>query len=368
MEQNIQSRFDEKETDKVNINWLSYPEGLGEKLDLQHYVLFYINVRGKSEFNKNNRSSTPVDLTEQNRLTPEGLRRGAAIGAGAAAGAAVFGGLVSTGGGFYKKLGNLAAGVGLGALVTAGAYSVTGSDKENGKDLISESISYLSQFIKTDQSYRISDVIALHVDERPSVRYSTSYSNKEAGLLGGLGNLSEGSLYGTMNSFIDGSGEIARRALINIAKVPGAFMSSASPGDLLSLASKTKTNPFREVFFEAVDFRTFNFKYRFLPKSKKESEQVQAIIQAFKFHMHPELSEHKFFYIYPSEFDIVYCYKGKENTAWHKISTCALTSMDVDYGGDTFSTFNDGFPTEINVSLQFQELEVLSKERIKEGY
>jgi hypothetical protein len=42
--------------------------------------------------------------------------------------------------------------------------------------------------------------------------------------------------------------------------------------------------------------------------------------------------------------------------------------MDVDYGSDNFNSFSDGAPVEINMSLVFQEIEVLTKERMKQGY
>ena len=85
--------------------------------------------------------------------------------------------------------------------------------------------------------------------------------------------------------------------------------------------------------------------------------------------MHPELSNGGLFYIHPSEFNIQYYYKGKENTYFNKISTCALVDMHVEYGGqEQFASFADGAPVEITMSLQFQELETLTKERIQKGY
>ena len=42
--------------------------------------------------------------------------------------------------------------------------------------------------------------------------------------------------------------------------------------------------------------------------------------------------------------------------------------MSVEYGGDIFSTFSDGKPVEVNLTLKFKELELLTKERILEGY
>jgi hypothetical protein len=85
--------------------------------------------------------------------------------------------------------------------------------------------------------------------------------------------------------------------------------------------------------------------------------------------MHPEISAGGLFYIYPSEFNIVYYYAGKENPHLNKISTCVLEDMNVDYGGSNgFNTFNDGMPSEINITLRFKELETLTKERIDKGY
>ena len=43
-----------------------------------------------------------------------------------------------------------------------------------------------------------------------------------------------------------------------------------------------------------------------MPKDRAESQAVYNIIQTFKEHMHPELSKGGYFYIYPSEFEIVY--------------------------------------------------------------
>jgi hypothetical protein len=84
--------------------------------------------------------------------------------------------------------------------------------------------------------------------------------------------------------------------------------------------------------------------------------------------MHPELSAGGLFYIYPSEFNIVYYYNNVPNPTLFNISTCVLENMTVDYGGQQFGSFRDGYPTEINISLKFVELEVLTKERINLGY
>ena len=84
--------------------------------------------------------------------------------------------------------------------------------------------------------------------------------------------------------------------------------------------------------------------------------------------MHPEMSDGKLFFIYPSEFNITYYFGDNKNPYFHKFTTCVLESMDVSYGGDQFSSFRNGEPTEINMSLTFRELEVLTKTMINQGF
>jgi hypothetical protein len=130
----------------------------------------------------------------------------------------------------------------------------------------------------------------------------------------------------------------------------------------------TSVNPFRTVLFKDVDLRTFKYEYKFMPKSKQEAQNVLAIINTFKEHMHPEFASSKVFLIHPSEFNIVYYYGTEENKNMHKISTCVLTELDLDYGTEKLASFSDGMSVEINMSLTFVETEMLTREKIMEGY
>jgi hypothetical protein len=168
-------------------------------------------------------------------------------------------------------------------------------------------------------------------------------------------------------------GEALRAMTLAVAQVPSNVASAMGADvDMKALSSKgtgTAQNPFREQLFKSVETREFSFNYKFLPRSAAETASIQNIIKMFKFHMHPELSGAGLFYIYPSEFNIVYYYAGKTNPYIHKISTCVLTNMSIDYGGGgQFSSFADGSPTEYNIHLQFRELETLTKERVLAGF
>ena len=343
------------------IGTLEYPEGLRVKPDLQNYVAFYINVRdratgGKGEKNRDyyvsDREQSRLDAINRNNISVAKAEAGAKtvrdnVGKLVLAGGVLSG--IATGfsaKGVAKTL--LAAGA---ARIAVEMYKSTPS----------------AQFASGSTS-RLKEVITLHIEDKPSVKYGANYSDKELGAL--TGGLVEGSFAQANGTLKDMVPELQQRILAGLIKLP-----SLNPGgggtldNLLQLSTKTRTNPFREVLFESVDYRSFNFRYKFFPKSQQETEKIRAIINQFKKHMHPEISSGKLFYIYPSEFDIQYFFKDKENDYLHKFARCALTDMQVDYGGEQFTTFEDGSPVEIGLVLTFRELEQMTKEGIeKYGY
>jgi len=128
-------------------------------------------------------------------------------------------------------------------------------------------------------------------------------------------------------------------------------------------------NPKKEQLFEGVNFRKFQMQYLFAPRDAAEAKNVQKIINAFKYHMHPEfVSKSKFLYVYPSEFDIEYHYKSGNNPHIHKHTTAVLENMAVNYTPNSvYNIYDTGMPTQIGVTLNFVELMVATKESIEDG-
>ena len=348
---------------KYNTNMLTYPEKLKGSPDLQHYVTFYINIKGKSKYRNdpNYKNAAPIPFDETGRVNRANVGQSMnqlteiiAAGTGAKLGVSGAASAVAKYGGSLNGKAKLVSVLGAGVIGAGVGYGVA---------------NYANMF-EPDTSYRISSAINLAVTDRPSVKYGVDYQSTDLGLAAGL---MQGS-----GSIVDAVGrgmapEAVRSMLLNVAQIPAsiasAFGSDFNPAAMASLGTGTTPNPFREQIFKSVDNRTFNFEYKFLPRSASEAKGVENIIKMFKFHMHPEVSAGGLFYIYPSEFNIVYMYKGKENPHVNKISTCVLENMTVDYGSQGgFNTFADGTPTEITMRLQFKELEVLTKERIVKGF
>lgn len=132
------------------------------------------------------------------------------------------------------------------------------------------------------------------------------------------------------------------------------------------------TNPQLEVLYEKTELRNFSFEFKMTPRNAKEAEGIREIVKKLKYHASPEyIANQGRFVIPPSYFDITFKFKGKENlNIPMRISTCALTSIDVDYGGglEQFASHADGHPITITLLIQFTEMEMMHKTLREEGY
>ena len=138
------------------------------------------------------------------------------------------------------------------------------------------------------------------------------------------------------------------------------------------------TNNRLEMVFEGVDRRSFSFDFKMMPKSESEAIMIDKIVNMFRFYMAPsfdggDLQGRTF--IVPATFDIEYYYAvGKRNEFLNRISTCVLETCNVTYGGERTQFFRptqDGRgapPVETSISLSFKELEIITREKIAEGF
>jgi hypothetical protein len=138
-----------------------------------------------------------------------------------------------------------------------------------------------------------------------------------------------------------------------------------------SAALGVPINPKVEVLFSGTAQRAFLMEILMAPRNEQESITVKNIIDTFRFHAAPELNNIGPIPIFvpPAEFDIKFYHKGKENTKIPRINTCALERVEVDYAPTgVYSTFANGHPVAIRLSLAWRELEILHKERVTQGF
>lgn len=225
--------------------------------------------------------------------------------------------------------------------------------------------------------------IALYIPDTVNVSYGASYD--DISLTESLGKAYFLAQAGTsMLDLFSGNGDKMTEQFANkaasdpfirytLAEAAGKKLGMSNVGDLLARGQGQAINPQLQVLFRGVGFRTFQFDFVFTPYSKEETEEVKKIIYAFKHAAAPEINPLGYFsqgvfMKVPYPFQIQFFYKGQENPYVHKIGETVLENINVDYGPNGWSTFNDGSPVQIKMTLQFKETVIVDKNRIKAGF
>ena len=339
-------------SDPFNFQTLSYPSDVTNNYQNGHYMLFYVNVQNKTKYTyqtdevlqipkQGDKGESPAVI---NRRTKEEIKKGLYVGADAAgAGAGVSGQEVSGGGGQTSSL--------------------------------SRNKGVQSNFNNTR---RISDSVAMYLP--PNVEDSTTatYNDSKTGVAGFLvasGVAAAGKDASKIAaSIVAGAqgilGDMAAKSAGVVAELAGA----EGGEQLAKKAFGVADNPYMEVLFDSMGLRTFTYNFNMAPKNEIEANEVQRIIQLFRFHMAPELRPGINRYLgLPSQFDIHYMFLSKdgqasENSFYNKISTCVLQDCKVNYTPNGVKSFEDGGPTATTMSLTFKEIELMTKDKIAEGF
>ena len=255
--------------------------------------------------------------------------------------------------------------------------------------------------VHKEGTIRMAQAITLYMPPSVKVSYKSNYNNNEIGsVVLGLKAFGE-SLIGAAAQFKIGEwgeagGTVVTAATQGILQLAAdkavEHAGSVLPGatTIAQLSAGAIIGSKMEVMFKDVGRRNFSFQFNFIPKSEQEAKMVYKIVQTFKEHMLPEhLESADFAFIgeqkllpgkilkIPDTFDIHYFYHNNENPFLNRISTCYLTSMDIDYGGEKYVTYeptkhDNGQvgppPQRTAITLTFTEIETITRERAKQGF
>jgi len=227
--------------------------------------------------------------------------------------------------------------------------------------------------IQNIPSVRLKTAISLYMPPSVQVSYETKYGEQEIGMLAETGyDAIKGFMSGesskalTMKA-LEGGGQIVKQMAL-------AAIETAAPGAkaLFAIDRGKVITPKMELMFEGIGRRNFSFSFVFIPKSEQEAQVIKDIVYQFKYHMAANYvgggaagqREMKI----PSMFDIEYMHIGKQNQNLNKISTCVLSKMDVEYGGDRYVAYEGGVPQTTKLSLSFSEMEIITKDHIEAGF
>ena len=196
---------------------------------------------------------------------------------------------------------------------------------------------------------------------------------------------------GFKKSVEDGFGAIGEQANKNMTK----FIQTAQnkiTGGFSNLKAGRAKNPLQEQQLTGVPFRSWDFTFDFWPKSKEEAAKVNEIIYVFRSSMLPDAysealsvditpgdiiggeDDDKFmeikdkvkdvevnasYFNYPNIFEIYF--EGPLGNKIDGFLPAVCANAQVDYtGGQKFSTFSDGQPVHIQLTLNFLEIKTMT--------
>ena len=235
--------------------------------------------------------------------------------------------------------------------------------------------------IERAETRRLKGGIAMYMPASVQVTYGADYTDTD---IGGI----TGDALDAYNKFVEGNYKGASEAIFRIPEGAKDSLSNvllSSVGALPGMGGAKEVSEMQsgeiitdrlELAFKGIQKRSFSYTFKMIPKNEREADEIRKIVFAFKANIIPEFvagrSGRRL--VVPNTFDIQYQYMGVSNEYLHHISTCVLENMSVTYGGDRYKTFNasskgDGAPpVETSITLQFKELELITRERVFEGF
>ena len=233
--------------------------------------------------------------------------------------------------------------------------------------------------VKRAPTTRLDTAISMYMPAQVSVKYGAKYDNQQIGVLTDAAVSVADALFAGAEVDMAKLGADVKDAGKSLEKTAIGMVGDLGPGlSGLKEVEEMKTGVISsarlELAFKGIDKRSFSYEFKMMPRSQEEANEIKKIINAFKFNMLPEMPNglRGRQMTVPNTFDIQYMYQNAENNYLHKISTCYLENMDIKYGGSRYKTFDgnaDGAPpVETSLSLEFKEIELITRERAQEGF
>ena len=377
-----QATLDNYHTKRGKVDHLQFPidvtanEGLGNH---GHYIMFYINavedaVLTTEEIDQNGPGSvaddttqqynTPLNLRVYDSVTDKVVTKKNTEGKGRAN--------LFDGGEKGEKLGE----------VVVTSY---GGEREDRN----QAIEYFERvnkegstiFLNRKPTKRLKSGIALFMPPQIQTTYTANYTDTTIGggteaalnafneAVGGRLDRATDAFFATEVAFKEGVEKLILATIGTVAPGLGGVREGAFAKSGAIISDRM------ELAFKGINKRQFQYTFKMIPRSQREADEIRNIIFIFKQNMLPEFvggNRAGRRLRVPNTFDIQYMYKGNQNEYLHHISTCVLETMSVQYGGDRYRTFPGNFegapPVETQITLNFKEMELITRERVFEGF
>ena len=355
-------------TDPLGFQTFSYPLDTQVNYENGHYMLFYVNVQEKSKYTYENYISKKTyeniikgeSENEQRYNALKSIKR-KVYNTDDAAGAGL-------GDSSYTEI--IAPRFVDGVQAEGPSYLKKSDGKNSNKKGVSSNF---------NNTRRITDSVSIYlppnVEETTSAKYDESATGIAGFLVSSFGKGLEGMDAAAITRKLGGGMEgIAKDMTFRAIGLAGELVGAEGTEALAKKAFGEASNPYMEVLFDQMQLRTFTYNFNFAPRNSAEALEVQKIIQLFRFHMAPELRPNINRYLgLPSQFDIHYMFLSKdgvasENNYYNRIATCVLQDCKVNYTPNGVKSFEDGGPVTTTMTLTFKEIELMTKDKIAQGF
>jgi len=148
----------------------------------------------------------------------------------------------------------------------------------------------------------------------------------------------------------------------------GAALDTAGLGALSPAAQKQAIqqgiaiNPNTAVQFDTVNLRTFDFSFKMVAESSREAHQIFLIENLFRKALYP--TRQGALLKYPPTFKIQFLHGDQVNAYMPRIMESYLVGMNTVYNAGSNMYHADGSPSEVDISMTFQETELITREKL----
>jgi hypothetical protein len=244
--------------------------------------------------------------------------------------------------------------------------------------------------------------ISMFMPETLSVSYDSSYSDisitEELGVAGIVGHaiadISKNGLKNVKTPYEIALGTMAAGSIAS--KVLGT---GQNVGPLAAQALGVVVNPQMQLLYRGVGLRTFQLEFIMTPKSSAEAKVVKDICDSLAYYSLPgtagaQTGEAGQYLTPPQIFTVQFKFLGQNNVIGNitnvissaltnsglgflttgtpvtdnspdaklfKVNDCVLENVNVDYAPNGFASYNDGYPVQTRLTLQFKETQMLTK-------
>jgi hypothetical protein len=250
-------------------------------------------------------------------------------------------------------------------------------------DIASESGTNLDNAFRynTDSSTaNVVDIIVLPVQS--SIKEKSEVNYNETGMKGAnqLSNIAAQITGGGDGVLGDVLGSVLSNTMGELSGKGGLI------GDLVTISERltgSARNQFLEVVFEGPKRRSYSFEWTLVARNENDAKAMNRIKRLFQFHMHPNLSADRSFYLYPNilKFSVEERVFLSDEDGIDKVprvttrevfasKACVIDDFEVEYGDDRFNMFvgpSVTLPGIMKLSLSLTEIEFFLQKDFDRG-